>query len=434
MKALLKDYPSESAPYLNRTLMEKKADRPLVDYVIDAWKSLEVVDSIKFLGYEYSDAEDEIEINKFLLKREKKKKKKEKFNYKFIDDDRFGLLTVHLQVTLMEKNLETGEEFEHVYPLRKQMLIPIQDENGYFRIRGKKFFLIYQLVDKSTYTSKNAVTLKSLMPVMVKRGIVPAHVAEEVHFTDEELRNSSITTEDSNGYTYILPYYNIYVFKKEIPVILFYLKDGFDSMLNYFGINGSMYLLSEMPEFPDDDTIYFTIGNHCYLAVNRFLFNKYPFIQSVVGGIIHVSSSRSTVASFYDERIWIKKISGMNSYEKGLGVLVFFGRLMDVTTKKILKVHPYNKQDIYSILRWMIQEFTILRLKDNLSLENKRLRCNEVISSLLTLEFSKRLNRIISYGSKATIDNYRDLTKFSGDRCMSPNPSNCGNELLMAGY
>ena len=63
----------------------------------------------------------------------------------------------------------------------------------------------------------------------------------------------------------------------------------------------------------------------------------------------------------------------------------------------------------------MTQEFTTLRLKDNLSLENKRLRCNELISSLLTLEFSKRLNRIISLGEKATIDNYRDLFKFPGD-------------------
>ena len=64
----------------------------------------------------------------------------------------------------------------------------------------------------------------------------------------------------------------------------------------------------------------------------------------------------------------------------------------------------------------MCQEFTTLRLKDNLSLDNKRLRCNEVISSLLTLEFSKRLNRIISLGEKATIDNYRDLFKFPGDK------------------
>lgn len=71
----------------------------------------------------------------------------------------------------------------------------------------------------------------------------------------------------------------------------------------------------------------------------------------------------------------------------------------------------------------MCQEFTTLRLKDNLSLKNKRLRCNEVVSSLLTAEFSKRLNKLISLGEKATIDNYRDMFKFPGDRNMSPETS-----------
>ena len=42
------------------------------------------------------------------------------------------------------------------------MLIPLQDEEGYFYIKGKKYYLIYQLVEKSTYTSNSSVTLKSL--------------------------------------------------------------------------------------------------------------------------------------------------------------------------------------------------------------------------------------------------------------------------------
>ena len=52
---------------------------------------------------------------------------------------------------------------------------------------------------------------------------------------------------------------------------------------------------------------------------------------------------------------------------------------------------------------------------DNLNLENKRLRCNEYIASLLTAEFSKRLNRVISLGAKATIKDYTDMFKFSGE-------------------
>ena len=79
------------------------------------------------------------------------------------------------------------------------------------------------------------------------------------------------------------------------------------------------------------------------------------------------------------------------------------------TTKKVLKVPEYHSEDIYALLRWMMQEFNELRLKDNCDLRNKRLRCNEYIASLLTKEFSKRLNRIISMGDKVTIDNIREL-------------------------
>ena len=358
MKKLLKGYPSEFAPALNTQLMNKEADAPLVDYVIDAWKSLEVVDAIRIVGHEYTEEEFQIDINKYILKREKKKKKKERFPYKFIADDRCGLLTIHAEITLDEKD-RSGKKIRHIYPIKKDMLVPLQD--------------------------------------------------------DDSINSDSTEAVDVEGIHYQLPYYNVYVFKKEIPVILFYLKDGFDSAMDFLGVNGAIRLLEKLPNHPSSDNIYFQISNRCFVEVNRFLFNKYPFVQSIVGGLVFVSTNRCTVASFSDPKIWIKKISGTNNYDKGRDILNFFRRLLDETTRKNVKIHEYHRQDIYTLLRWMCQEFTTLRLKDNMSLDNKRLRCNELISALLTFEFSKRLNRIISLGEKATIENYRDLFKFPGD-------------------
>ena len=63
-----------------------------------------------------------------------------------------------------------------------------------------------------------------------------------------------------------------------------------------------------------------------------------------------------------------------------------------------------------------MEHFNELRLKDNCDLSNKRIRCNEYIASLLSKEFSKRLNRIISMGDRATIESMRELLKFSGDK------------------
>ena len=63
----------------------------------------------------------------------------------------------------------------------------------------------------------------------------------------------------------------------------------------------------------------------------------------------------------------------------------------------------------------MIQNFNELRKKDNLDLRNKRLRCNEYIAALLTKSFSDRVNRIIGYGNKVTIEKISEIFKFNGD-------------------
>lgn len=392
----IKDYISDYEECLNVDLMNKAADDSLVDYIIDSWKSLEVVPQIKFVGYEYTEKESEIDINKHVFKREKKKKKKDRYDVKYIADDRVGKLTVHLEVTMLEKDPTSGETFYHMYPIKKTMLIPIQDDDGYFQIRGKKYYLIYQMLEKSTYTSSSSVTLKSLMPIAVKRNICVA--------------------EDITGRQYNLPCYYVFVFRKEIPIILFYLSKGATYALHYLNAN---YVVDFLEKLPDElnhmDYLYFQLSNKCYMRVDKALFEKYPYIQSIVGAFCTVCTNRVTLEQLEDPKQWIKKIANPNNYEKGYGILKYFNRLLDRTTQRILKVPEYYTKDIYALLKWIMENFNELRLKDNCDLMNKRLRCNEYIASLLTKEFSKRLNRIISMGEKVTIENIKELFKFSGD-------------------
>ena len=395
MKKCIAQYKSPFEEALNLDLINKSADDPLVEYVLDSWRSLEVVPNMKFVGYEYTEKESEIDINKFIFKRDKKRKKKERYDYKYIDDSRFGKLTVHFEITLYEVDTSTGEKIKKIYQQSKSMLIPLQDEDGYYHINGKRQYMIYQLLDKSTYTSKNGVTLKSLMPVAVKRNVV--------------------TAEDIYGNEYKLPYFTVFIFRKEKPILLFYLARGIDYTLEYLKVDPYISFESMEPIDPADDKLYFPLSSKCYLVVNKEAFEKLPYIQSIVGGFVYCTTNRITVPGLDDTVNWIKKLSDTNNYVKGLDTLTFFNRLLDETTKKILKINGYNKKDIYSLLRWVMMEFNELRMKDNMSLENKRLRCNEYIASLLTKEFSKRLNRIISLGEKATIINYREFFKFPGE-------------------
>ena len=121
-----------------------------------------------------------------------------------------------------------------------------------------------------------------------------------------------------------------------------------------------------------------------------------------------------TIDKIDDTDIWLKKLSN-NNIEKGKNLITSLQRLMDETTRKMLKVNVYRKLDVVSVIKYMTENYNDLRAKDNMNLCNKRLRCNEYIASLLTQEFSKRLNRIMSLGNKATIDNYKEMFKFSGD-------------------
>ena len=66
MLKYLKEYPSEFERDLNIPLMKKEADRPLVEYVLDSWKSLQIVEGIKFIDYTYTEKESEIDINRYI--------------------------------------------------------------------------------------------------------------------------------------------------------------------------------------------------------------------------------------------------------------------------------------------------------------------------------------------------------------------------------
>jgi hypothetical protein len=159
---MLKDYTCKYEDQLNKAIMEKSYDAPLVDYIIDAWKSLEVVKQIKFKGYSYTEKESDIDINKHIFKREKNKKRKDKYDIKFVEDSRVGRLTVELEISMNEVDPTTGVSKQKVYPLKKSMLIPLMDDSGRFFIKGNHYYLIYQMLEKSTYTSSSSVTLKSL--------------------------------------------------------------------------------------------------------------------------------------------------------------------------------------------------------------------------------------------------------------------------------
>ena len=307
---------------------------------------------------------------------------------------------INVEVTGTDKNGMTK-----VVILKKPLIIPIQDDNGYYMIKGKKCYLIYQMVDKMLYPSFGAVTVKSLMPICVK--------TSKDDFTDVD------------GNLYTIPTYNIQIFRSAINVLLIYSHLTITKSLNFMEVDRFIRIEKREDDIlphNDDEIIRFDCGkkSNVIIAVKRIPFDQEIYIKSIVGCLIKLFEETKVMYEDIDNwEQWMIIVGGKNTISKGIYQHIFFNRLLDEVTRKELKINDYDKQDIYHLLKWIIQNYHTLWAKDNLSMINKRLRCNEYISSFITAEVSKRINRIVALGDKAGLKDMLNAFRFPEDLFVS---------------
>lgn len=391
MIKFLKTYENPNEERFNFPLINKEYDMDIVTYIIHCCKSLEILDSIEFLGYEYITDESKIDMSDYISSRSRKKSsKKNQTRYMHLKDSRVAELILKFKLTCKDE----------ADIITKRILVPVPDRNGCYVIKGTPYFLMYQVVDNSTYTTRSNLVLKSMRPVSIKA------------------KKATFASMDEHNYTAIV--YSINIYKKDAPVLLFFLaKIGLKKTLEYFSLDKIVHIVDEVGD--EEKNIYFQINSKLYLEVNRKFFDKYNYVRSMIFMFLSIKIGRTPIEMLYDKRFWVETIGSLGTsnkntqYEKGLSTITFIDRIIDGATKNILKTHNINKKNSYTILRWMIGNFDELRKKDNLSLDNKRLRCNEYIAGLLLQEFNNRVDRIIALGSKATLDNIKDIFKFPGD-------------------
>lgn len=390
MLAYINKLPNKYRENLNQDLMEKNYDRPLEEYIFDAFKGFEILPNIKILGYEWVPDEDKYDVNDHVIRRNSNKNK----IIKNITETRCGVMYLDVEVSGFNKN-----GIKEIHYLKKPIIIPIEDENGYYMIKGKKCYLIYQMVDKMLYPSFGAVTIKSLMPICVK--------------------TSKDVFTDLDGNEYIIPTYSIQIFKNAINVLLIYSNMCITKALHFMEVEKFIRIECKDKEYPNlDGIIRFDCGkkSDIIVAVNKKIFEQEIYVKSIVGCLIELFKETKIEYENIDNwEQWMMIVGGKNTIRRGIYQHIFFNRLLDEVTKKELKINDYDKQDIYHLLRWIIGNYHTLWSKDNLSMVNKRLRCHEMIGSFITAEVSKRINRIVSLGDKATIRDMMNAFRFPED-------------------
>lgn len=391
MKKFIRQFENDESKNINISLIKRKGEEPLITFIVDIFKSLEITNYITLLDYKVLPDESKIDFNKYITTRKKVKKKDMNVRYQYIHPDRCVELILTFKIHVK------GEEAI----VQKNILVPKLDENNYFIIRGKRYFLLYQLVDNSTYTSRNGLTLKSLMPICINK--------EMDKLVDVE------------GNSYDIPYYYINAFQREIETFLFYFcKSGFRDTMKYFSIDKLIVLVPFKEEKNSDQYYFFTINNNMTLGVNRYFFDKYLYVQSMALMIKRCMNNRTTIENLEDQKYWMERLGSLYTttsykmYESGKSTVAFFERLLDITTQKKLKISDINKVSVYSVIKWMVQNYIDLKKKDNLDLDNKRLRLNEYVAALLSKRMGESINRLLTLGNKIKIKQVRDIFKFPG--------------------
>lgn len=390
MLQYLNDLPNAFRDQINVDLMRKTYDRPLEEFIFDAFKGFEILPNIKILGYEWVPDEDKYDVNDHIIRRNSNKNKV----IKNVSETRCGVMYIDIEVSGTDKSGTTIVKY-----IKKPLIIPIEDKNGYYMIKGKKCYLIYQLIDKMLYPSFGAVTIKSLMPICVK--------TSKDDFTD------------TKGNVYTIPTYSIQIFKSAINVLLIYSNLTITKTLQFMEVHRFIHIEHKGDEVPESDNIIrFECGkkSDIVVAVKKDAFDEEIYVKSIVGCLIKLFEETKIAYKDIDNwEEWMIIVGGKNTIRRGIYQHIFFNRLLDEVTRKELKINDYDKQDIYHLLRWIIQNYQTLWSKDNLSMINKRLRCREYIGSFITAEVSKRINRIVSLGDKATIRDMLNAFRFPED-------------------
>lgn len=335
MLAYLNKVPNQYREALNKELLNKEFDKPLEEYIFKAFKGFEIIPNIKVRSYEWVPDEDKYDINDHIVRRNANKNKL----IKNIAESRCGVMYIDVEVSGYNKQ---GELETHY--IKKPLILPIEDEDGYLLIKGKRCYIIYQLVDKVLYPSFGAVTVKSLMPICVK--------------------NSKVDFTDTGGNTYTIPIYNIQIFKSAINVLLIYSNMAIHKMLMFMEVNSFIRIEKKGETYPESDNI---IRFECdkksdiVVAVRKDVFDKEIYVKSIVGCLVQLfNETHIPFEKIDDWDEWMIIVGGKNTIKRGIYQHIFFNRLLDVITKDELKINDYDKQDIYHLLRWIIQNYHTL--------------------------------------------------------------------------
>ena len=306
--------------------------------------------------------------------------------YSYIDlkesDVKLLIIQIHIEAYDGKDNFETV------------LAVPRIVNNQYIVLNGNYRIMMYQLVDASTYNNQTS-NAKNPM-VVFKTNFQPIRV----------YRNSYIlkTIDDIEVETMN---FECDVFSKSLPACEYiFAHMGLVMGLQFLGLDGLVWIHTTPPI--DRDRYYIfqpKKGVELYIAAPKMMFDCNHVLQSVIYTLnIECSRKFMQYEIINTNDVWLEALGRhftlTDPRKKATSVLSSFEMIYDLMTREMTRLDENDMRDSYSILRWLMYEYSALILKSNLDVYQKRIRTSEYIAYLIAPKLSKAVYALSDMGEK----------------------------------
>jgi len=439
----LRKYSDENPERFNRDFIMSRSDDDILEYIKDIFKALEILNEIEILDITL-DA-DESAFSPIINNGN---------YYKPILSSRLNKIHYKIKVTPSKESVIKPilvDDFEGIdlvkfdteelndddsFIIEKDLFINKLIDKSFYINEGIRYFLIYQIVDNSTYGTKDAVSLKSLlMPITIMRRKTGYSIANYFDSTE--------TFED-------LPVYDVLLFGKRINPVLYLMgKYSYNSLVNAYPDHKDVDIIRKRQEFVD-----VTLKDH----MNKFFGTDIKFADDpndlLAEGrtVLKIMKDKKTISLYISvdtdklekreenlmmvlgsladirdktkkKRIpfnatdmdkpyfWIDKLSAfftnnndpIKKFNKIKTMLISLDRLMDDATRKILNIKDEDKKNTLSVIKYILKNFDTLTNADNQNLKNKRIRLYEYQLYPLRKYFSDQIYRVLNSATRSKV-------------------------------
>ena len=378
-------------------------DKPLWQYIVKAVQDIEVFNILGLYRIDKNIDPPFIHVcnwtwNPHPLAEEIQHRRREtgdKLSTKSIGDSRIGVLEFDIYCGARDKNKNIVHEVVH-----NKIYVPIEDEHGNYMIENK-LYSEYQLVDKLLYPSgQDSFTFKSLLPVVI----------QYVESTEVSMDQYIVTSKIGM----------VKIFTSMEPILACFMH--VPGPLCYLGAYPILQFCDHVREQDKKEYEYFhPIENKdIFIKAYRKGLEKFDYIRTIL------VMAMSLIRKYHPESLeelnspewWIYQLSDYDNIieHRGACYQMHVARMLDTISAQVLPIPDIDKRNMIALLRYVLQtEFTDVNIY---SYENKRLRLNEVISTIVTAEVSEKLKKIFRYGILIKMSDMQPAVKFRSELCL----------------